>query len=52
LLNKSSKPIKSLFKGKKSVVSQSMWTLGNSKKSKKSNNGGKKIARSANAKKR
>ena len=52
LLNKSSWPIKSWSKGKKSAVSLSMLTLENSKKSKKSNNGAKKTERSANSKKR
>ena len=52
LPNKSNRPIRSWSKGKKSVASLSMWTLGNSKKSKKSNNGAKKTERSANAKKR
>lgn len=52
LPNKSSRPIRSWSKGKKSVVSLSMWTLENSKKSKKSNNGAKKTERSANGRKR
>ena len=52
LPNKSNRPIRSWSKGKKSVASLSMWTLGNSKKSKKSNNGAKKTARSANERKR